>query len=1204
MIPKLNHHQFNCPFCRKELESKYSKCFNIYCQGQKFNKGNLIIYRLNPDLGIGRILRKIEIPTSKSLDDDDTRLFSKFKVRFKNDIVKIIHPIDLIHFIFDVDEKVQSKQGIGIINSKDFIIRDGKISYEFLKKNGKLSQINESEIYSKYIPNIGMQISQSKFDPPRQFLIKYWANLFYSYYTSYQIKCITNSRLSLMPHQINVTHRLSEEFFPRIILADEVGLGKTIEAGIYIKEMMARNLVERIIIIVPASLVNQWQFEMKNKFSINFTIYDGKKIKELERIGNYRSTEKYQNPFYYDNLIICSLQFARNQKYIELISAISWDIVIFDEAHHLRRYLINSTTSRYRETLNYELAKNLSLNSECMLLLTATPLQLNTFELFSLIELIRPESFGSFSDFEHFRKNMPFINLLTTNINQIDRLNNFEVKNTVKLLKDLNYISKEKNNRQILTELKNKSFRQKILKKIEQDHTLSKFLIRNRKKNIFTEEYLNKRIVYTIVVNPTKEELSVYNEIRLYLAQIYNSSPSKENVGLGFVLTTLQKLLTSSKYAILKSLERRLEQIKRYKNIFLNFDAIKEEDPEFYELELEDEFLDSVAFEKYKDKFTEEQIELGSNVFNQQKILNEFYIKLKNISYDSKSDKLLEILHQIYSRNPKEKLIIFTQFVDTLNYLKDLLKKQNSDYSIEIFYGGLDKDQKDQAVERFRGDQNFSILLSTEIGGEGRNFQFCRTLINYDLPWNPMKLEQRIGRLDRIGQESREIFIYNFYMEGTVETDVIFALLKRINLFEESVGVLEPIIGRIERDLKNVIFAEDDRKKRKKLNEFYRTLDEEIHRAKEIEMQLDDLMIDKKSFQMESSISSLASCLDVKLTHNELYLLITYFLNLKNNKYGILEKLQEKVDNTGVIDRFLSKIRVSEELVKNQKYKLLDEYIGTFNLDLAREREEFDFFALGHPLINTILNYCLSDSFKGTYTILNLKRKSLPVNIDSKISHQNEFYLFVFTVKFQGYIIENQILPVLVDKDGREIKDLQDFVLNMENFENSFEFNHHPISLDNKTEVIPNLQTQAKRIIKSKTSIWKREIKTLNDKIFAKEQEKKKKIYSHNRKVLNIKIESLNQKLLNNKNKKPTSRQLQNINNLRDETKKYERIQKIKKFEEEIRFIEKDIQIAKKKLDGLSFEYEDVKNEMKRRNLAKFYTNLLSLAIIRFEDST
>ncbi|MHA2283594.1 MAG: DEAD/DEAH box helicase [Promethearchaeota archaeon] len=1203
MVSKIDLLKYRCPFCKNELESRYSKCFNIYCQGQKFKTGNLVIYRLNPDLGLGRIIKEIEIPTSKSLDEEDTKFFSKFKVLFTNNIVKIIHPIDLVHFIFKINEKIESKQGIGIINSQDFLVQDGMISYEFLGENGKKSQLHESEVYSKYMPSVGMQISHRKTDPPRQFLIKYWAHLFYSYYTSYQIKCITNSRLSLMPHQINVTHRLSEEFFPRIILADEVGLGKTIEAGIYIKEMMARNLAERIIIIVPASLVKQWQFEMQNKFNINFTIYDGKKIKELERKGDYKSFEMYHNPFYYDNLIICSLQFARNPKYIELISEISWDIVIFDEAHHLRRYLINSTTGRYRETLNYELARNLSLKSESMLLLTATPLQLHSFELFSLIELIHPESFSNFGDFEHFRKNMPFINLLITNINQIDNLNNFEVKNTIKLLKDLNYINKDKNNEDILSEIKSQPLRLNILKKIEQDHTLSKFLIRNRKKNIFTEELINKRIVHTIIVNPTKEELEVYNEIRLYLAQIYNSSPSKENVGLGFVITTLQKLLTSSKYAILKSLERRLEQINRFKDIFLNLDAIKEEDPEYYELEVEDEFLDSEIFEKFKDKLTEEQIEYGSNVFNQENILNEFYTKLKSIPYDSKSNKLVEIINQIYSRNPREKLIIFTQFVDTLNFLKDMLKEENNDYFVEIFFGGLDKEQKDEAVERFRNSQNFSILISTEIGGEGRNFQFCRTLINYDLPWNPMKLEQRIGRLDRIGQESREIYIYNFYLEGTVETDVVYALIKRINLFEESVGVLEPIIGKIEKDLKKVIFAEDDRKKRKKLNEFYRTLDEEIQRAKEIEMQLDDLMIDRRSFQMESLISSLASCIDVKLTHNELYLLITYFFNLNNHKYGIVENFEDQIDAQRDVNQFISKITVNKELLRTSKYQLLNEYNGIFNIDFARQREQFDFFALGHPLINTILDFCMNDSFKGTYSVLFLKRNFLPNIILLNLTHQNEFYLFVFTVKFQGYIIENQILPVLVDKDGKELKELQDFVLDVENYDRIFEFIDNSKNFKNIFESIPDLQTKAKKIVKSKTSIWKKEIKQLNDKIFTIERDKKKKMYNYNRRVLNFKLESLNQRLERNINKKPTNRQLQNINNLKDEARKQERFQGIKRLEEEIRFNERGIKLAEKKLDDLSFEYEDLKNEMKRRNLAKFYTNLLSFAIIRLEDS-
>ncbi|MHA2131472.1 MAG: DEAD/DEAH box helicase, partial [Promethearchaeota archaeon] len=973
------------------------------------------------------------------------------------------------------NDRIESKQGLGMINSKDFIIKDGIISYEFLKENGNVSQIYESEIYSKHLLSVESLISQQKIDPPQNFLLKYWANLFYSYYKSYQIKCITNSRLSLMPHQINVTHRLSEDYFPRIILADEVGLGKTIEAGIYIKEMMARNLAERILIIVPASLVKQWEFELANKFNINFTIYDGKKIKEIKRRSDYRSLNILQNPFYYDNLIICSLQFARNQKYINLLSAISWDIVIFDEAHHLRRYLVNATTGRYRETLNYELARNLSLNSESMLLLTATPLQLHSFELFSLIELIHPEAFNSFSDFEHFRKNMPFINLLITNINQIEKLNNFEVKNTIKLLKDLHYINKDKNEEQILKEIKNEPLKLNILKKVEKDHTLSQFLIRNRKKKIFTEELLNKRIVNTIMVHPTKEELDVYNEIRLYLAQIYNSSPSKENVGLGFVITTLQKLLTSSKYAILKSLERRLEQINRYKNIFLDIDAIKDEDPEYFEIGVEDEFLDSEKFEKFKDKLTKEQIEYGSNVFNQEKILNEFYDKLKNIPYDSKSDKLIKILNQIYSRNSNEKLIIFTQFVDTLKYLKKLIEAQKNNYYVELFYGGLDKDQKDEAVERFRSNPNFSILISTEIGGEGRNFQFCRTLINYDLPWNPMKLEQRIGRLDRIGQESQEIFIYNFYMEGTVETDVVYALIKRINLFEESIGVLEPIIGRIEQDLKNVIFAEDDRKKRKKLNEFYRTLDEEIQRAKEIEMQLDDLMIDKRSFQMESLISTLASCVDIKLTHNELYFLVKYLFKFNNNLYGNLEKIKTLEENSIEINKFLSKIKINDVLLSNPKYSLMKEYSGTFNLDLAREREEFDFFALGHPMINTVINFCREESFRGNYTILNLKRSTLSQDFRSTLIEQSELYLFIFAVKFQGYILENQVLPIVVDKGGYELKDVENLVLEIANYNTIFNFAIDTSLITKNTDMISQLHEKVKKIVKKKTSIWKNE---------------------------------------------------------------------------------------------------------------------------------
>jgi len=1189
---------YNCHFCGNELESRFSKCFNIYCQGQKFNKGNLVVYRLNPEFRIGRVVKRIEIPASKSLDDEDTFFITKFKVVFKDNIIKIIHPIDLVHYIFELNERVITKQGNGIINSKEFLIKDGLVSYEFLLPNGKITQIFEPEIYSKYEKPLEGLIKSKRIDPPQNFLIKYWANLFHSYYTSYQIKCITNSRLSLMPHQINVAHRLSEEHFPRVILADEVGLGKTIEAGIYIKEMMARNLAERILIIVPASLLNQWQFEMQNKFNISFTIYDGKKIKELKKKGSYKSANLLSNPFYYDNLIICSIQFARNRKYIELLSQISWDIIIFDEAHHLRRYLLNAMTGYYRETLNYVLARNLIQNAESLLLLTATPLQLHSFELYSLIELIHPEVFENFSDFEHFRKNMPFINLLVSNLNQIEKLNNFEVKNTIKLLKNLRYIDKRKNNEQVLLQIKDDSFKLNLINKIEKDHTLSKFLIRNRKKNVFSKEFVSKRLVNTIMVYPTKQELDLYNEIRLYLAQIYNASISKENAGIGFVITTLQKLLTSSKYAFLKSLERRLEQINRFKDIFLKLDVIKEEDPEYYELELEDQTIDSEII-GLKESLTQEQSDESFNIFNQEKILKDFYEKLKNLPYDSKADKLIEIINDIYSQNPKEKILIFTQFVDTLLHLKDLIERQRESYLVEIFYGGLDKNQKDAAVERFRNNKKLSILISTEIGGEGRNFQFGRILINYDLPWNPMKLEQRIGRLDRIGQESREIYIYNLFMEGTIETDVISALLKRINLFEESIGILEPIIGKIEKDFKKLIFIEDEKKKRNKLNEFYRTLDEEIQKAKEIEMQLDDLMIDKKSFQMERLTTILASCVDVKLTHNELFLLMKYFFNLDNNKYGYLKVSEEDFEKVKDDFELQSKIKLKDMLLKNLNYKFLREYLGTFSLELARKKEEIDFFALGHPLINGILDYCINDEFHGNFSILGLKKKILEKYYDLKSIKKEELYLFIFTVKFQGYIIENQISAVLVDQNGNELEKLTDFILNIENFEKIFNFNdlNHEIDLNYKD--IDALSKTAKKIVKSKTSLWKNEIKILNDKIFDLERSKKEKVYAHKRNVLFFKLDSLKQRLERKRNSRPTERQLQNINKMSDETKKQERLDKIQKLEEEIMFIERDIQNVEKKIDDLSFEFEDLKQEMIKKNLAKFYTNLFSFAVIK-----
>ncbi|TFF96359.1 MAG: hypothetical protein EU547_06505, partial [Promethearchaeota archaeon] len=1067
-------------------------------------------------------------------------------------------------------------------------IREGELSYEVLSSNGKKTQIYESEIILKDTEVEKDYLREKDIASPKEFLTKYLAQVFYSYYTSNQIKCITNSRLSLMPHQINVAHRLSEKYFPRMILADEVGLGKTIEAGIYIKEMISRNLAERILLIVPASLVNQWKFEMENKFNIDFTIYDGKKVKKLRRRGTYNHPVLLQNPFYYDNFIICSLQFARNPKYINMLSQITWDIVVFDEAHHLRRYLLNKSTGNFRETLNYKLGRTLSKTTESLLLLTATPLQLHSFELYSLIELVHPEAFDSFSEFEHFRKNIPFINLLFKNLSKIDELNTFEVKNTVKLLRDLNYIDKNTSLNKSINSLKDKAKRSQILIKLEKQHTLSKFLIRNRKKNVISDKYINERVVKTIMVEPTQEELDIYNEIRLYLAKIYNmaGNAKNKNLGLGFVITTLQKLLTSSKEAFLKSLKRRL----------LTLESLRKEDPDYFTNEYDDLTIESEELEK-DNKVKENLLSLE----NQKKILQEFYNKLKAIPYDSKSEALLELLGKIYQNNSNEKIIIFTQFVDTLFFLKDIIKKAYPSFSINLFYGGIDKNEKKEVVKKFRNSNKFSVLLSTQVGGEGRNFQFCRMLINYDLPWNPMKLEQRIGRLDRIGQKSDKIYIYNFFIEGTIETDVIFALNKRIDLFKESIGQLEPILGKIQEDMKDIIFNEKT-PKFEKINEFNRDVEEKVKKAEEMELKLDDLLIDKKSFQAKS-LMNYGAYDQIRLQHNELFNFISMFFSMKDKKFGNIYKIYESNEYPLLNGEFLIKIEISENFLRLNNTLLQHQYIGTFNLKLARKMEEVDFFALGHPLIDAIIKLCLSNRLLGKFSVLELKKNSLSKKFKSELRNINQFFLFIFKIQFNGYITERTIIPVILDNNGKIYELLAKNIFNGSDMSQFFQFNlNEEKNYESEIMLMKKQFPKAQKVVQQRKSRWKQDVLKLNDKIFQNERKKKKKLYIYKKKTLTHKLETLKKKLKRKKRETPSDKTIDRINSLIDQKKKMKQLEKFQRLKQDIAFIKKDIASTKQKLDDLEFQYIDLKNDMQKKNLRKFETKLLSEGIIILSD--
>ena len=452
-------------------------------------------------------------------------------------------------------------------------------------------------------------------------------------------------------YQIESAKKVLKRFYGRALLADEVGLGKTIEAGMLIKEYLMRNLAKRVLILVPASLVTQWKEEMKTKFGLDFISSEDE------------DTDPGQKEFWKKKLVIASLQLARNSKNLPLLSGVFYDMVVVDEAHHLRN----------RNTASWKLVDR--IEKRFILLLTATPVQNNLLELFNLITLLKP---GQLKTEKEFRKNFMKRGTSSRGIVNRDKL------------------------RELLREV----------------------MIRNTRSTIDLK--LPKRFASTVKIEPGNDEKALLDEIYALI----RSKEMRETVNKPFISTLLME--AGSSY---QALRHSLLKAATGKNA----GRIKDVTDKIYGME-----------ESAKGRF-----------------LADFLMK-----------------------NPGEKKVVFTHYLKTMDYLFALLDRNGLPYS--KFSGSMSAREKDEAVEKFRKETN--ILLSSESGGEGRNLQFCNTIINYDLPWNPMRIEQRIGRLHRIGQ-TRDVFIFNMSVKGTIEERILGILDEKINMFELVIGEIEPILG-------------------------------------------------------------------------------------------------------------------------------------------------------------------------------------------------------------------------------------------------------------------------------------------------------------------------------------------------------------------------------------------------------------------------
>jgi superfamily II DNA or RNA helicase len=469
--------------------------------------------------------------------------------------------------------------------------------------------------------------------------------------------------IEIFRHQIETARKVLKQFRGRVLLADEVGLGKTIEAGIVLKEYLWRGMVESVLVLVPPSLVGQWREELETKFDIPCaTTHDAAARLDPDRFWN-------------EKRLIASIALARRSEHAERLIGRSFDLVIVDEAHHLRD----------RTSQSYKLVDR--LKKRFLLLLSATPVQNDLTELYNVLTLLKP---GIFKTLKEFRAAYTVAGK-----------------------------PRQPANPERLREL------------------MRSAMIRNTRAVAALK--LPRRQATTVYVDGPERERRAYAELAEAVRSLGGSGyPGRHRLAMHHLLGAAGSSPAAARAAVAR------------------FAARHAEEPVWQRLE-------------------EQWTAVGSG---------------------AKEIALLDLLR----RNPTEKKLVFVHYRETLDHLADLLGREGIEFT--RFEGALSGAEKDAAIDVFR--DRVPVLLCTESGGEGRNVQFCNTLINFDVPWNPMTIEQRIGRIDRIGQQ-RAVFVFNLVTRGTVEEVILRLLDEKISMFELVVGEIGAILGNVE---ENRDFAE------------------------------------------------------------------------------------------------------------------------------------------------------------------------------------------------------------------------------------------------------------------------------------------------------------------------------------------------------------------------------------------------------------
>jgi len=666
----------------------------------------------------------------------------------------------------------------------------------------------------------------------------------------------------------------------RLLIADEVGLGKTIEAGYILQEERARFGIQRVLVVCPAALRTKWQNELWQRFGEEFEVLDRQSFlsKTLLKSGESdRGLPRLQ--------AIVSLQSLRSNNVIESVEerGAPLDLLIVDEAHHCR----NSQTKQHR------VVRALSDVSEATVFLTATPVHLGDENLFNLFRLLLPEEFDRFDVFQERltanrhvveaeaalrrgghgweQRALEALGTLAHSLHgERFRLNPL-YREAVEMLQ----AGSVNDNRRLVD----------LQENLAQLNILSPLMTRTRKREVYPDAA--KREAHVLRVDMSLQEQEVYQRLSEYCFRRY--ATVKGDFAARFALITLQRQLSSCLHA---AIEHYCEK---------GGGAV-----------LDDE-LDEDDGEGPAGGENGNESEGGSSAASEPGFL-QLVRECKSLlpPTDAKLTSLLKMLRE------QEKVVVFSYFKRSLRYMERALNAAGIgcvriDGDVPANPHDPENDERLQRILRFRDDPGVRVLLSSEVGSEGLDFQFCHVVVNWDLPWNPMVVEQRIGRLDRLGQRAEKILIFSFSCPGTIEDLILTRLYNRIGVFERTIGVLEPILGQEIRELTDRLFDARLRPDEREaiIEQKAKALAQRARDEERLESEAANLVGQDEFFNEQiERVRRLGRF----VTGEELRLLVTEFLQTEHPTCAPVERSREDSTEQGATLTGVWRVKVNEAL--------------------------------------------------------------------------------------------------------------------------------------------------------------------------------------------------------------------------------------------------------------------------------------------------